>query len=393
VIHFDGPPAAGGEEGQVRIAFLGDGSLNHVRRWAGYFHERAHEVLLLSFESVAGCPFPAKRLAAHFPTKLLGYLSALGSIRRELESFDPDVVNALYLGGYGFVAARAGRRPLAVSSIGSDLLVDYPSSIVHRLQIREALRSADLVITDAEVLSSAAAAAGADPTRILKAYMGIDERIFFPGECAPLERAGDRGRPRVVSTRNLHPVYHVDLLVDAAALVRERRDALFVVCGDGPERRRLESRAARGPLAGSFVFPGRLDPPGIARELRAADVYVSTSRSDSTSVSLLEAMACGAIPVVTDLPANREWITDRENGLIVPQDDPAALAGAIIEALESPDFRAAAREINFLLIAERGRWRDNMARVEEAFAGLAAARGRGGGSNREERGTKDRGEA
>ena len=354
----------------MRIAFLGDGSLNHVRRWVGYFHERGHDVLLLSFESVEGCPFPARRLASRLPTKLLGYLSALGSIKRELESFGPDLLSALYLGGYGFVAAKSGRRPLAVTSLGSDLLVDYPASIVHRLQIRSVLRQADLVITDADELSRIAISAGASPAKILKACMGVDERVFFPRESAASALSPGDGRLRVVSTRNFYPVYNVGLLVEAAPRIRERLDALFVVCGNGPERERLEERVKRLDLARSFVFRGRLSSDEIARELRAADVYVSTSRSDSTSVSLLEAMACGAIPVVTDLPANREWITDRENGLIVKADDAGALGDAVLEALESADFAAAVREINYLLIGERGLWLTNMKRVEEAFLGL-----------------------
>jgi glycosyltransferase involved in cell wall biosynthesis len=354
----------------VRIAFLGDGSLNHVRRWVGYFHERAHDVLLLSFERVEGCHFPAKRFRRRLPTKLIGYLSAIASIRREIESFSPDLVSALYVGGYGFVAAKSGHRPLAVSSLGSDLLVDYRASLVHRLQIRSVLRSADLIITDAEELSRIAISIGANPRKILKAYMGIDERVFFPPESTPAERLPADGRPRVISTRNLHPIYDVGLLVEAAPFILEKRDALFIVCGDGPERGRLEEQVKRLGLARSFIFRGRLEPPEIARELRAADAYVSTSRSDSTSVSLLEAMACGAIPVVTDLPANREWITDGENGLIAKCGDPGSLAAAILEAIENADLRAGAREINFLTIKERGLWRENMRRVEEAFVGL-----------------------
>jgi glycosyltransferase involved in cell wall biosynthesis len=355
----------------VRIAFLGDGSLNHVRRWVGYFHERGHEVLLLSFEPVDECPFPARRLTRRLPTKLLGYLSAVGSIKRELETFRPDLVNALYLGGYGFAAARSGRRPLAVSSLGSDLLVDYPASMIHRFQIRSVLRSADLVTTDAEELSRIAISIGVNPAKILKAYLGIDEHLFFPRESARAEAPPAGGRARVVSTRNLHPIYDVGLLVEAAPRVRERLDALFVICGAGPDRARLEERVSRLGLAPNFAFKGKLSSEEIARELRAADVYVSTSKSDSTSVSLLEAMASGAIPVVTDLPANREWITDRENGLIVKERTPRALASAILEALESPDFVAGAREINYLVINERGLWRENMKRVEEAFLALA----------------------
>lgn len=353
----------------MRIAVLGDGSLNHVRRWTGYFYERGHEVLLLSFESVEGCPFPARKLRAHLPTKILGYSSAMGSLKEALASFRPDIVSALYLGGYGLIAAKSGFRPLAVSSLGSDLLVDYPSSIVHRLQIRYVLKKADLVITDAEELSRIAISIGARPEKILKAYMGIDETIFFPPGRAP-GAAVERGRPRIVSTRNLYPIYGVDLLVDAAPVIREKTDALFIMCGDGPERNRLEEKVKKLGLGQSFVFRGTLTPSEIADELRAADVYVSTSKSDSTSVSLLEAMACGALPVVTDLAANREWIEDGENGLIVPTAHSSALAEAVLRALGSSQFGQAAREKNSRIIRERGLWSNNMQRVEKAFEGL-----------------------
>jgi glycosyltransferase involved in cell wall biosynthesis len=362
--------AAARRTSSMRIAFLGDGSLSHVRRWTRYFHERGHAVLLLSFEDIEGCPFPARRLKAYLPTKLLGYTSAMRSIKRELTSFRPDVLNALYLGGYGFLAARSGVRPFAASSLGSDLLIDYPSSIVHRLQIRYVLRTANLLITDAEELSRIAISLGVNPDSILKAYMGIDEAVFFPRDAACA--GSETGRPRIVSTRNLYPVYHVDLLVEAAPIIREKSDAVFVVCGEGPERGRLEAMVRKLGMERSFEFKGRCTPAEIAEELRAAAIYVSTSTSDSTSVSLLEAMACGVFPIVTDLPANREWITNGTNGLVVPTDDPRVLAGAVLQVLGRRELAVNARGRNIEIIRERGLWKDNMGRVEEAFERLLA---------------------
>jgi glycosyltransferase involved in cell wall biosynthesis len=286
------------------------------------------------------------------------------------------MVSALYLGGYGFVAARSGFRPLAASSLGSDLLVDYPASIIHRLQIRYVLAKADLVITDADELSRIAASIGAAPEKILKAYLGIDERVFFHSRDAAGAHPEAGGRIRIVSTRNLHPVYRVDVLVEAAPSIRNKSDALFVICGDGPARRRLEERVRELGLTRHFVFRGRLAPGEIAEELRAADIYVSTSRSDSTSVSLLEAMACGALPVVTDLAANREWISDGDNGLIIPVGNPSALANAVLKAARAPQLGKAARDKNARIITERGRWGDNMRRVERAFEQLVERHGR-----------------
>ena len=350
----------------MRIVVFGDGSLGHTRRHAGYFQERGHDVLLLSFDDVSGCPFPAKRLATHLPTKLFGYLTALGTARDEVRRFGPDIVSALYLGGYGLVASLCGARPLAVTSLGSDLLVDYPSSPVHRLQIGRVLRAADLVVTDADELTRRAIAAGARPEKILKAYMGIDERVFH----AEGSTRG-AGAPRVVSTRNLHSIYDVGAFIEAAALVACELDAAFAVCGDGPERASLLRLARERGIEGRVAFRGRLAPEALAAELRAAEIYVSTARSDSTSVSLLEAMACGAVPIVTDLAANREWIDDGRGGLLFPARDARALADAMRRALADAAWRDEARALNLRIVRERGRWGDNMRRVEEAFAALA----------------------
>jgi glycosyltransferase involved in cell wall biosynthesis len=357
----------------MRMAFLGDASLDHVRRWAGYFDRRGHDVLLLSFEEAGDCAVTCRRVKRILPTKLLGCTAALGSIKSELEFFRPDLVNALYAGGYGFVAALSGFRPLVITTLGSDLLVDYPSSIIHRLQIDYAVRRAELITTDADVLTDVLVRAGVPPVKILKAHFGIDEDVFYP----PREDldSGQSAEARIISTRNLHPIYGVENLIAALPALIEHGDARAVICGDGPERERLERKAARLGLGERIEFRGRLGPGALADQLRSADVSVSTSLSDSTSVSLLEAMACGAPPVVTDIPANREWITDGENGLLVPPGDPLSLAGALRRILEDRAFASSIRALNRKLVMERGLWRENMETVERAFIRLAGTMG------------------
>ncbi|MBN2070014.1 MAG: glycosyltransferase [Candidatus Krumholzibacteriota bacterium] len=354
----------------MRIVFLGDGSLNHIRRWAGYFHERGHEVLLLSFEDISGCLFPSLRLPKYLPTKLAGYLSAFPTVRRILKNFKPDLVNALYAGGYGFLASISSDAPLVVSTLGSDLLIDYPSSPVHRYQIRRALRGAALVTTDAENLSAAAIEAGVSSEKILKIFFGIEEDIFFPPAPSGTAMTREAGRVNIITTRNLYSVYNIDLLVDSAPMILKKTDALFTICGEGPLRNNLEEKVSRMGLNERFIFRGRLSPEEIAGELRNANIYVSTSLSDSTSVSLLEAMACGAIPVVTDIVANREWIENGKNGFLVPVDSPEALAEAVVESTRDSDRIDIFRKKNISIIKKKGLWAPNMRVLEERFLSM-----------------------
>ncbi|MDD3643498.1 MAG: glycosyltransferase, partial [Candidatus Krumholzibacteria bacterium] len=218
----------------MRIALLADGSLGHVRRWGRWFAERGHEVLLLSFQDVAGCPFHARLLRRLLPTDLLACAAAAPGVRRALGRFRPDIVNAIYAGGYGFLGALSGARPLVVTTIGSDMLVDYPSSAAHRAQIRFALSRAALVTTDAAVLTRAVIGAGVPRSKVIEAVMGIDESVFYPPDAPPAGLV-------IASTRNLHPIYDVKTLVDALSDPFWPPGASTIICGDGPERAALES--------------------------------------------------------------------------------------------------------------------------------------------------------
>jgi glycosyltransferase involved in cell wall biosynthesis len=101
--------------------------------------------------------------------------------------------------------------------------------------------------------------------------------------------------------------------------------------------------------------------------LQAHDVYVSASLSDTTSVSLLEAMACGLFPIVTDIPANHEWITDGENGRVVPPGEATKLAVTIIDSWRDAELCLRAKGINLGIIETRARWEETMRPVKELF--------------------------
>jgi glycosyltransferase involved in cell wall biosynthesis len=105
--------------------------------------------------------------------------------------------------------------------------------------------------------------------------------------------------------------------------------------------------------------------------LGEAAAYVSTSRSDSTSISLLEAMASGATPVVSDIPGNREWLTP-ESGKFFPVGDARSLSAALIDVLGDAGFRRAARVTNRARVEHEGDWAANVARIEARYATLVA---------------------
>ena len=108
----------------------------------------------------------------------------------------------------------------------------------------------------------------------------------------------------------------------------------------------------------------------LPKYLASSDVYVSTSLSDSTSLSLQEAMACELPPVVTDLSANREWVLDGKNGFIVPVNNREILAERIVYLIENKEvmekFGKSCREI----IKEKAEYEREMDRMERIYQEL-----------------------
>jgi glycosyltransferase involved in cell wall biosynthesis len=104
-----------------------------------------------------------------------------------------------------------------------------------------------------------------------------------------------------------------------------------------------------------------LDAPALARSYHRAAVFASVPESDGTSVSLLEAMAAGCVPVLSDLPANREWVTDGRNGFLV--DDLVALDTALVRAIDESESGAWARggqPFNAALIRDKALFANNI---------------------------------
>ena len=119
----------------------------------------------------------------------------------------------------------------------------------------------------------------------------------------------------------------VDVAVRALERIREQEPrAVLVVLGEGPERARLEALAGEG-----VYLPGRVGD--VAAWYRRAEVLVHPARWEGFGLALLEAMLAGKPVVATRVSAAPEIVVDGETGLLVPPDDAAALADAVVSLL------------------------------------------------------------
>ncbi len=364
----------------MRILFLSDASINHTRRWVEYFAGAGHDCHLLTFEQ--GPPLPATTylIDSRFPRKFMArYLFHLPTVRRVARAVAPDVVSAQELGSYGPLGILCGVRPVAVSAWGTDVLLEPAWSWFHKKRIQFCLKNADLITSMADHMTTRVVALGGDAAKVVVNHFGVEENVFTMTDRPPRAAAD----VVLIHTRHFKPVYNYEQVLAALpAVFAALPGARMVFLSDGPLRARVEAEVHALGFADRVAFRGMLAPPAVARELRDADIFLTASRSDGANVSLLEAMASGCYPVVTDIPATRQWFDAGAVGSAVPVDDATALAAAVVAAARDVEGRRRAREINRAVVLSRGLWRDNMKRSEEAFAALAArfaARRRKGG--------------
>jgi glycosyltransferase involved in cell wall biosynthesis len=352
---------------EPRLLLLGDARQVHLHRWARYFIDERWDVLAFSLEESDRFPAPIRfaRVTTAIP-HAARYLLCAPLVRRLVRSFRPHVINAHFLPNYGALAALAGRRPWVLSTWGSDVMTNPDRSVFHRWRAARILRHAAYVTSDAETMSERIRSFGVPADRILTFPLGVDTSVFHPGA------EDDAPGPRILSNRKLEPVYGVSTLLDAFPGIHEAQpQSTLTVAGDGSERRYLMQRAACSIGSGAIVFVGAVDHARMPGLLRENHLYVSMSHSDTTSVSLLEAMACGLFPIVSDIPANREWIEHGRNGMLVPPGQPMRLALAVVEAWRDGDLRRRALQANARIVRERAQWSENMRAARELFGRLA----------------------
>ena len=234
---------------------------------------------------------------------------------------------------------RARPRPRFVVSLHNDLPPGRRSGPVARA-VQWALRRADLVTGASEDLVDLARSLGAAPVELATVTSPRLAALLETGPAPAGERdalrveagAGTSG-PLVVTVSRIAPQKDLHTLVTAARASRSGATWMVIGGGDDALRADLEKEASGIPL----LFLGARDD--VASWLRAADVFVLTSRWEARALVVQEAMAAG-VPVVAPRTGGLPGLVG-DAGVLVPVGDPAAVAAAVDALVADPARRRA----------------------------------------------------
>jgi glycosyltransferase involved in cell wall biosynthesis len=235
---------------------------------------------------------------------------------------------------FGAPVARWYRTPAFVSSQLS--FRDLYSGFFQRL-LRVSDRLSDRIVVNCQAVGRDLERRGIPHGRLYLCYNGVDTSIFYPGRDARPKALADAYLVVGVAA-GLRPEKGLDLLIRAfAALAPGDRNIKLLILGDGPLRDDLGRLAADLGVRNHVIFqPGA---PNVEEWLRATDIFVLPSHSESFSNALLEAMACGCCVIGSRVGGTPELITEGETGLLFEPGDADELTRKLRLAMDDTPLR------------------------------------------------------
>lgn len=288
-----------------------------------------------------------------------------------IRSLRPDLLHALHLTSYGFLAGLSGVQPSIVSVWGTDILEAPSLTPAHRWITRSALARAGAITATGLRLAEATLPYAPPGKPVTVVPYGIDLEMFQPRTRAP--RNGDAPVIGVVS--RLSPEKGIEYLLRAVAELRDRADRNYepelklnvVLAGDGPSRESLVWLTAELRLDDRVRFLGEVTHEDVPRVLESCDIFAMPSLAEGFGVSALEASAMELPVIASDIHGIPDVVRDGQTGILTPPRDVTAIADAIARLLNDPELRGRMGAAGRAYVEQHYQWRDNVKLMERLY--------------------------
>jgi glycosyltransferase involved in cell wall biosynthesis len=389
----------------MRILYFSRDYTTHDHRFLTGLANTSHKVYFLRLEKglhvLEDRPLPPEIELVQWvggiqTVKLKDGFRLLNDLHRVIRQVKPDLIQAGPIQRSAFLVALTGFHPLVSMSWGYDLLHDVNINLFWRWATRYTLQHSDAMVGDCNTIRQLAISYGMPDYRIVTFPWGVDINhfnlptfnhsnvllleppnvqslqpsslpTFKPSNVQRLESPSIQTFS-LLSTRGFEPIYGIDVIAKAFVIAARKRPELHLtMLGNGSQAAAIRQIFLIGAVSDRVHFPGQVAYDDLPSYYQNADVYLSASHSDGTSISLLEAFACGTPAIVSDIPGNQEWVTPGENGWLFPDGNAEALASVILNAMDQrqilPEMGHKAR----LLAEAHANWEKNFPMLMTAY--------------------------
>ena len=338
-----------------KIFFLANANSIHTVKWVDYFVDNGYEVHLATFSTVNDTKCENIYFLSNKKTKLKGgnyhYLWSIWKLSKILSDIKPDIINAHYsysMGLIAFLSKKISRVSSSLSVVchGSDILAP-PYRYIFDILNKYILNKSDKVFAVSDQIKDKIESFGVDVDRIFVGQYGLN--IQTEQKIKDID---------ILSNRTYHPNSRIEFLLDALAEAKCQDLRIIFILSNIPNEV-YDRLVLKYPYV---TFYQKLEHTKMIHYMSRTKIYISATKSDGTSLSLLEAMGLGCIPLVSNIVSNRSWVLDGINGYLFDNKKDFLLKlDKIINMKDDKEMKA----INNEIISEKATYVKQMKKIEE----------------------------
>ena len=343
----------------MKLCYLADNRSIHTKRWVEYF-AKENEVHLISMDYPTGQLDINVHETHLIPSDVKRRFLNEVKVQRLVKDIKPDLLHAHFATQYGYWGSTTNFHPFVVSCWGDDVLI-HPHQWPLSMLVKKALKGADLITCD-----------GVNSALAVRDVIDSNSGITIVPHGVDLNRFKVHYDPTskvVIYMRGFEPVYDWMTFIHVVhRVLHEVPEAKILIVGGGSQ---LDVAKTYLTQCASVRFIGSVNYNDIPGLLNQSDVYVSTANSEGgLALSMIEAMASGVVPVVTDVGDNSKFIINWVNGFVCPVGNSEMISRRVVELLKEPEMRKMAGETNRKWVEKNQNYRLCMEQMGQLYEGL-----------------------
>ena len=307
----------------MRVLLLSDTYSEHTEKWALGLASNGIEVGLFSFNK-ASYPWHQnqKNITVLFePTQKLNtesklsYLKFVGTLKRAIVQYKPDLVHAHYATSYGLIGALSGFHPYVISAWGTDVMKFPQKNFINKTILKYNLRKVDAICATSNTIKEFLKPVTNKPINVIP--FGVDVNEFCKKEVYSLF---DKNTFVIGSIKPLEELYNTDILIKAFSELKKKhldKALKLLIIGEGSQMEFLKRLTVDLAISNDVTFTGRISFSNVSNYFNMLDVLVNISDYESFGVSVVEAMACEKAVIVTNVGGLKEVVGDENYGSLV----------------------------------------------------------------------------
>jgi len=360
----------------AKLCLLANAASTHTEKWAIALSERGWEVEILSFLS-AELPKVKVHLIPRLAGDKVDVILRQNWVREKVAEIKPDLIHSHYATSFGLLGALTRKHPLVISAWGSDIFSFPRTSFLHRKLLKWILTRADVLCSSSEIMAQEMQRYIGSEQAIEIIPFGVDTTRFSPpqGEHVSYPKSALTDFTVVFGVaKGLHPVYGLDLLIEAFAQVhRHFPQTLLRIAGEGPQRCQLEDLTEKLGIAENIEWLGQIPNANVSDFYQSVDIVVIPSRQESFGVTAVEGSACARPVIASRVGGLTEVIIEGETGLLVSPENISELGEAMERLIKDPSLRDKLGRQGRANVLKNYDWQQNVTQMEVVYKRLLHA--------------------